>query len=247
MEPEDQSKEQKKIGEKENQDSSAQPLSLTSPIKIEIDAILEEFKILKSEIRDRFQIGQQITNLSITFSIGIVGFLQFLQKDNTLFTVNSKEIIIYTYLIGSVISSCFGLMYLGQDVTIGHLATYINQKLRPKLETIMLQSSGQQHSIWEWDDFRSQQQFRSPMSFLGLLINSPRYLLTILPSIILFFTYFASRDSFKAYSILEIIFIILATLISISSFILIIYVALVYRGISQNSEKLNVQNKSEIV
>ena len=247
MKTEDQSKEQNKIAEKEKQDNPAQPLNLTSPIKIEIDAILEEFKILKSEIRDRFQIGQQITNLSITFSIGIVGFLQFLQKDNTFSAINPKDTIVYTCLIGSLISSCFGLMYLGQDVTIGHLATYINQKLRPKLEAIMLQSSGQQRSIWEWDDFRNQEQFRMPMLFLGSLINSSRYILTIAPSIILFIAYFLNRDSLKFYSILEFIFIILSILISISSFILIIYGVLVYRGISQNPEKLNMQNKSEVV
>jgi hypothetical protein len=212
--------------------SSAEITEKVNSMKLESDAILEEYRSLKAEIKDRLQSGQQIVNLSIAFSVGVVGFLQFIQNTNTISQSNIKEVVTYAYLIGATISACFGLMYLGDDITIGHLASYINQSLRPKMEALISEFPQKAISIWEWEDFRNVKQFSMPMVVLGALINSSKYILTIIPSILLLVAYFLYRDYSIVYSTLELILLTLVLLIGISTIILMVYEISIYRGIS---------------
>jgi hypothetical protein len=202
-------------------------------LEIKSNVIIEEYKSLKSEIQDRLKSGQQITNLSIIFSVGIISFLELLKKDIIIPSSYIGDFLPYSYLISAIVSSCFGLMYLGEDISIAHLATYINQKLRPHMISILQEKSKNKNSIWGWEDFRSKQQFRMPMIILGVPINSSKYILTIAPSIILFIAYLMSRNYSIRITLLEIILLIIFTIFIIMLLVLLIYEAIIYKNISK--------------
>ncbi|MHB9057091.1 MAG: hypothetical protein ACYC2P_13250 [Paludibacteraceae bacterium] len=210
------------------------PLHIENNPCIELvrDAVIEEYKTSKVEIQERLKNGQQITNLSIAFSVGIVSILQLIKQGGIVQTTIAGDVLTYGYLIAASLLSCFGLLYIGEDIAIGHLATYINQKLRPIMESMIKERSGQIHKIWEWEDFRNEQQFRMPMLLLGGLINSSKHILIIAPALLFFIAYLTSRKPSAQYTIFEIILIIAFVLVGISILILLIYETIVYRRIS---------------
>src|SRR4051794_32480718 len=83
----------------------------TSPLRFEYDALIEEYKATRAELLLRLQMGQQIVNFSIAFAVGSLAILQILINSN--FGTSLTEFITrYGYLLASVVSSSFALMYL---------------------------------------------------------------------------------------------------------------------------------------
>jgi len=185
-------------------------------------------------MQDRLKNGQQITNLSIAFLVGIVSILQLIKQGVIVQTTIAGDVLTYGYLIAASLLSCFGLMYIGEDIAIGHLAIYINQKLRPLMESMIKEQTGQMQKIWEWEDFRNEQQFRMPMLLLGAIINSSKHILILAPALLLFIAYLTNRKPLAQYTFLEIILVVAFILIGISILILLIYEILLYRGISHH-------------
>lgn len=161
-----------------------------SPLRFEYEAVLEEYRILWSELQARLGHQNQIINFAIALTAATVAFLQLSSGDRPLET--SIQMLRPAYPYFSLLFSAFALMYLEHDATMAHLGIYIDTNLRPRIENILLQTGNESH-IWQWGRWRAQRQFRygltSPFHYA---MTSARYALTIGPSVgfaILFWTH----------------------------------------------------------
>jgi|GEM_PF-4973849 len=210
-------------------------------------AIFEEYKAVKAEINSRLSGGQFIINLSITITLAIIGGLQFWYK-NTFIDSNYNSLSIYSkisgtaltyvdvlsffFLFGAVITICFCAIYIGGDIMIGQLASYVNKWLRPKLEDYILFGIGEKISLWEWEEYKNYKQFSSGWMLSGIFINSARYITSIVPSLIFFGAYITNRfdiDFFKYWKNSFVVFMDLYFLerILLSMFFIMIFAVIV--------------------
>ena len=219
-------------------------------------AIFEEYKSLKAEIFERLKSGQNIINVTMTFTLSIIGFLGILQK--TLFDGASRglpftfeSIVTITYLIGAVVTVCFSLMDVGDDIMIGQLAFYINNQLRPKIERLISSNLNIEMPLWEWEEFKIKRQLTNKK--VSNIVSSARYISSLLPSILFIFAYIIYRfknyaltyeyklilETYKGLSFAELLFLILYIVLMVGLVIQIEYLIRLYRSISVNEYDYN--------
>lgn len=224
---------------------------LIEKTEIVSSAIFEEYKSLKAEIYERLKSGQNIINVTITFTLSIVGFLGILQK--TLFDGSSRglpfsfeSIVTITYLIGAVVTVCFSLMYVGDDIMIGQLAFYINNQLRPKIERLISSNLNIVIPLWEWEEFKNSRQLSNKL--VGVFVYSARYISSVAPSILFFLAYFFYRfknysptydyqlvlQTCKSFSPVELVCLVLYVVLMVGLLIQIRYLVRLYPSISVN-------------
>jgi len=156
--------------------------------KYEFDVALEEFKELRSEILARLSSEKQILNFSVGLIAATIAVVKFQGQLDTLQIpfANSKILT----LVLSILFAAIGLMYIEEDIYMSMLGKYINTKLRPQLEKIIVQITGEQTAVLMWEEFKASIAFRSFRVVPFFLLTVARYALTVLPSIFCYFLYF---------------------------------------------------------
>jgi hypothetical protein len=151
----------------------------TSKLRFEYEAIFEEFRTLRDEIRTRIEKQQEITNFSIAFMAALlIATSQLLPKSELL-----KRFTPF-YPIISLLLAAFTLMTLDHEMNILHLYTYLDQKLQPRMNRIVSSAAAGAASVWEWNRYRASWQQHAGR--VGVLLTSPmagsKYGLTIIPN-----------------------------------------------------------------
>lgn len=205
-----------------------------SPLRFEMEALLEEYRTLRSEIIIRLTSQQQIINFTITLIAAIIAVGQLLPDlENRLGSTQSLR---FAYLFISLLFSAFSLMYLEHDAMIASLAIYIMIRLRPRMQEILSQIPEVQPIIWQWDDFRGDIQIRSikAVPFFSLMSVS-RYAIMVVPSIIMLVLYWLDRANYGYTSIWENMLFVFVSFALIWVFATAIFVARMYLGSPESS------------
>ncbi|MCJ7634516.1 hypothetical protein MUP77_19255, partial [Candidatus Bathyarchaeota archaeon] len=160
-----------------------------SPLRFELEVLLEEYKTLRAEIEQRLTNEQQIISFAIGLIVAAITLSQFLPSlgDPSLRPA---------YLIVSMVFSAFALMNIEHDAMMASIGTYIETRLRPRIEEILAMVSEKNLRAFEWDAFRAQLQFRQPNNapFFYLMAAS-RYAITIGPSVAFIIIYWWNAET----------------------------------------------------
>lgn len=166
-----------------------------SPLHFEIKALIEEFKCTRAEVNLHLSNEQQITNITATLIAGTIAATQLLPSLNVLTTPTS----LWSFLlVASLLLTSLAFMYLGEDVFISQLATYVQQVLRPKMEAILFKASGEKINMWEWDEFYNKNVFYSARVIPATFISIAKFALPTLPSLIILIAYLNQRGQRKS-------------------------------------------------
>lgn len=160
-----------------------------SPLRFELEVLLEEYKALRAEIEHRITSEQQI----ISFALGLIATVFTLSQIIPSLSDRYPQLLTSlrpAYLVLSLVFSTFALMSIQHDAMMASMGTYIEHSLRPRIERILTTVTRENLKAFEWEEFRTQFQFRQLHNapFFYLLAGS-RYAITIVPSLVLTFMY----------------------------------------------------------
>lgn len=165
----------------------------TSPLRFEMEILLQEFRDLRAEILLRLSNEQQILSYIITLIVASVTIIQFEPQITNI--TGSDTGIRVILLVTSILFAALGLMYVEQDIYMATIGQYIEQAIKPQLNKIVQNASAEQHFVLEWDKFKTKHAFKPPMVYIFAFLSSARYALPIFPPIILLTYYFFHRLS----------------------------------------------------
>ena len=191
-----------------------------SPLRFEYEVLLTEYRSLREEITIRLSNQQQIINFSIAIIAAMFAITQLLPviRSNLI-----AQLLPLIYPLLSIIFSAFALMYADQDFIIADIATYINQHLRQRMQTILDKIPNTNPKVWEWDEYRSKAHYRKVMaSPFYYIMSLARYLVMIIPSIGLIFIYSLSREGTDI-TVWELSVVVVAMLFAIWMIVTIIF------------------------
>lgn len=165
----------------------------TSPLRFELEVIVEEYRSLRAEITTRSANEQQIINFSITLIVGLLAatqlfpsFFQILVETGT---------IRIALLVISLLFSAMALLQIEIDCYMAFIAKYMQQILKPRVENIIAQTrkniSDKSSTIWEWENYRAKYQFHTWRALPIIFMSVGRYALTIVPAILVLCLYFS--------------------------------------------------------
>src|SRR5260221_3204517 len=120
-----------------------------SAAEMEYNVLLEEFRSLKSEIRQRIDNQHTILTILVALIGGIIAILQFLGKDSLTLSLQSLHYILPTL---SIVFSALALMYMEHDATNAILGGYINGYLQPHLKQLLRSIDGRENEILGWEN-----------------------------------------------------------------------------------------------
>jgi hypothetical protein len=165
----------------------------TSPLRFEMEILLQEFRELRAEVLLRLNSGQQILNYTITLIIVSVTILQ-LEPQITKITGSEAGIRIILLAIITLFAA-LGLMYVEQDMFMAVIGRYIDHVLSPKLNKIVQVTNNEKRFVLGWEEFKINYTFKPPMVYVFSYLSSARYALPIIPPIFLLIYYFTIRPS----------------------------------------------------
>jgi len=165
-----------------------------SPLRFEMEALIEEYRTLREEIITRLTNQQQIVNFAIALIAAFFAISQLLPRNENIQSLLSSLRPIYPLI--SLFFSAFALMYIEHDAMMATLGSYISFYLRPQMEDIIKKAGVSSQKVWQWDEFRSEKHFRSFKSAPHFyLMAASRYAITIIPSVGSLIYYWNLRDS----------------------------------------------------
>lgn len=165
----------------------------SSPLRFEMEIILQEFRDLRAEILAKTANEQQTLNYSIALIVATATVIQLEPQIKAI--TGSDAGVRVLILVISLLFSALGLMYLEQDMYMATTGKYINQVLRPKLKEIIYKATGVEKDVLEWEEFRAESAFRYPKVIAFTFMTSARYALPIFPALISISYYFAHRPN----------------------------------------------------
>jgi len=170
-------------------------------LKFILQASLEEYKTLRSEIMLRIRLRQSLLNYSILIFSGLLTLSAAAFSGRFDITI-SEDIQIIIFLIIPWLFYPLALIYFRQDLFIAVLAGCIEHKISPKINKLLNATAHK----WEWEGYIHT--FRK--SFFQKILAAIRYIPLLLPSLIsLFCSYFTLYQKFEDTFLREIKFNIL--------------------------------------
>ena len=166
-----------------------------------LQASLEEYKTLRSEIMQSIRLRQNMINYSVLIFTGILTLTAAVFSGR--FELNTTEDVqIIILLIIPWLFYPLALIYLRHDLLIAVLASCIEHKISPKINKLL---NTDDHK-WEWEGYIHTFRKSSHQKFLA----GVRYIPLLLPSFIsLFCSYFTLYQKFEDTFLREIKFNIL--------------------------------------
>lgn len=153
-----------------------------SPLRFEMEVLLEEYRTLREETITRLSNQQQIVNFAIALIAAFFAISQLLPRNENIQYLLSSLRPIYPLI--SLFFSAFALMYIEHDAMMATLGSYISLCLRPQMEEIIKRAGVSSRKVWQWDEYRSEKHFHSIKSAPHFyLMAAARYAITIIPSI----------------------------------------------------------------
>ena len=202
-----------------------------SPFRFEYEVLLEEYRVLRSELNQHLSNQQQINNYALALMVGLVAIAQLVGSDDGYLTLLSsfRPII----LLLSTLFSSFALMYVRLGMMITYIGGYTTNVIRPKIERILAQTSGSDLRVLEWDEIHTQQRYFRPNSALiEYVLSIAQYAVTITPSITLIVIFWFSKPSSEGLTSLEIILFAVSILALVSVLVSLFYAGRLYtRGL----------------
>ena len=166
-----------------------------------LQASLEEYKTLRSEIMQSIRLRQNMINYSVLIFTGILTLTAAVYSGR--FELNiTEDVQIIIFLIIPWLFYPLALIYLRHDLLIAVLASCIEHKISPKINKLL---NTVDHK-WEWEGYIHTFRKSSHQKFLA----GVRYIPLLLPSFIsLFCSYFTLYQKFEDTFLREIKFNIL--------------------------------------
>jgi hypothetical protein len=184
-----------------------------SVLRFEYELLLAEYQSLREEIISRLSIQQQIINFSIAVIATMFAITQLLPLIRSDLII---RLVPLTYPLLSITFSAFALMYAEQDFLVVDIATYINSRLRPRIEALLFQLPNINPKIWEWEEFRGETHYRTGRySLVYHVMSAARYMVMIIPSYGLLLIYWLGRQPTSHIPVLEIAIVALAVLLAV--------------------------------
>ena len=159
-------------------------------LKFILQASIEEYKTLRSEIMLRIRLRQSLLNYSILIFSGLLTLSAAVLSGR--FDIHiSEDIQIILFLIIPWLFYPLALIYFRQDLFIAVLAGCIELKISPKINKLLNATAHK----WEWEGYIHT--FRK--SFFQKILAAIRYIPLLLPSLIsLFCSYSVLSQKFKS-------------------------------------------------
>ena len=86
-------------------------------------------------------------------------------------------------------------MLFWYEVRVAYTAGYINSVLKPKMDNILSLVLNYKTSAWIWENANAELTSNFRVAILDFSITTSRYLITIIPAILLIISYFSIRLS----------------------------------------------------
>jgi len=227
-----------------------------SPIRFEYEVLIEEYRVLRSELNQHLSNQQQINSYALALMTGLVAIAQLLGSNDgyQTFLSSFRPII----LLLSILFSSFALMYVRHAMMIAYIGGYTTNVIRPKIELalgvllqccgnrgyttnvirpkierILTQTTGNDLQVLEWDEIQVQQRyFRFSYALIEYVLSVAQYSITIIPSITLIIIFWFSKPSHERFTSLEIILFALSILALVSVLISLFFAGRLYaRGL----------------
>lgn len=212
--------------------SAETDVELTEPsgefgLKLEFDAVLEEYRVLQSQIRSHVTNQQQIMNFAIAIAAGLIALSQLVSATAPIAQIIEEGQPIL--LVVSFIYSAFALYQLWHDVGIAYHIGYINSELRPRMEGILGKAQGEDVQVWRWQTRLIREQLSAGWQTPILsLIGISRYTLTVIPSLALVAIYFSTRLDLAQAPTWEVLLLLGALLGNFTVIVAALYSAYLY-------------------
>jgi len=202
-----------------------------SPLRFEYEAILEEYRMVWSEIHSREAHIQQTTNFALIVAGGFIALVET-TKGNLSFTETLMSLRSILPLL-SIVFSGFFFMQVHHSVMMAHLGNYSDTNLRPRMKQIILLATKNSADIWKWNQFKSLKRSENLIAPIRLLLGSANFLITVGASIGLTVMSFLFLQSGSSATLGELIAISIAAFLSICVIIALIQHGIVYRKIAK--------------
>lgn len=123
-----------------------------------IDAHLDEFKALRTEIIERVKNQLAIVAANVTLTGLAVAILQL-----------SDRVRVVGILAVPFFSFALSALYAAQDSSIAVAASYINRRIRPKVARL---SGARYDDLWAWESYRSARMYSIPFRNKALEVTT---------------------------------------------------------------------------
>jgi len=156
-------------------------------LKFEFDALLEEYKSIRSELQYHLSNQDQIINYAIAFIALLVTVGQYL-------TGNFISFRPYILLGASIIFSLLALMFLRYDANIAICSGYISYVLKPRIEKVILKAQSEKVPVLMWEEDNVKLRFSKKHVLENLFLTGGRQGILIVPSIAILLFYVFTTD-----------------------------------------------------
>jgi hypothetical protein len=161
----------------------------------ETDAIIAEFRALRSELTMRIGKQQDITNYAIAIIAGLLAVARIggSQSDPSIGTALAGLSVLFPCI--SIALSAFTLMILDHEMNIAHLSIYIHDHLRPQIASADVTTLDQRSPlIWQWNAYRAaRQQHAGVLTPIPTSMAIGKYLITFFLNVLLVWSYWYTR------------------------------------------------------
>jgi hypothetical protein len=206
-----------------------------SKLRFEVDALMEEYRSTRAEVNVHLSNEHQIINLTVTLLVGTVAAIQLLSS------TNSSNFLGPLLLIASLLFTSINFMHLGENIFISQSSKYIQQVLRPRMEKVIFQATGEKQKIWEWAEYYTKDEFSSFGVIPAIFISASRLALSILPSIGTLIFYFSQMQQRASISPWENILLVFAIVAAVMMVITIIFTLSSFSSIYKPSRKPSIR------
>jgi len=197
----------------------------SSYLRFEYDALIEEYKILWTEIQSRNSDQQQIVNYSLTLVTAFFAISQIFADSA------SVQILRPVYPLLTFVFSAFALLFHHHSTMMAHIGIYTNNVLRPRIEKI-LSNTNNNPQIWLWNEWRGKYQFsKFPNNLFELGMSSAGYIVTFVPGIAFITLFWLTHDHTRPLELWEQILLALSSLSIIWVIITGVYTVFHFRRI----------------
>jgi hypothetical protein len=162
-------------------DVESAALPRLEPVRLRNEALMSEYRALRSELDIRVGKQQEITSFSIALVAGFLALSQFLGSRSTLMQtlVSLKPY----YPFASIVFSAFSLMTLDHEMNIAHITLYLDSVLRPQIQQVLQQASASD-DVMQWPAIRAAwQQHAGWANPITTSLASAKYATTVLPTL----------------------------------------------------------------
>jgi len=202
-----------------------------SPVRFEYEAILEDYRVITSEIRSRESHIVQVTNFALLLLGGFLAFMEMAKGSLTFLDTLISVRAVLPFV--SILFSVLAFMQLHQGIMIAHLGKYCDTQLRPRMKEFIRLTSGQSTDIWLWNQFKSSSREKNLATPVRFMLGSANYLVTIVPGIALIIVWFFFVNSGIAIAVWEAIALSIAALMSILVLVTSVQHGLIFRDLAK--------------